>query len=360
MADRLPPASRPLRVAYVSYASAFQNIGGGEILLLKMKEYVERTGTEVKLFDMWKDRLEDFDLIHVFGSVKECLDLIRVARVRGTKVAITPLFWSSWKRAFGCYGPLREKAILTLRHAMKLACPAFPSGRRSMMLASDLIFPNSVMELDQLARLFALPKERMTVVYNGVDPKFADADPAAWRAAHGSEKFILTVGRIEPRKNQLNLIRAVRRIPGAKLVVIGKPVSGFEAYADACRREGEGFTVFAGGFAHGDPILASAYAAASLYALPGWFETPGLVAMEAALAGAHVAATEGGSTREYFGSRVEYFDPGSPDSIARALRAAMDRKDQTELKRHILANFTWEKVAADTVEAYRACVKKGR
>lgn len=348
----------PLKVLYVSYPSAFQNIGGGEILLLKMKEYVERAGVQVKLFDMWNDKLEDYDLVHVFGSVKECLGLIRVANVRGTRVAITPLFWSSWKRAFGAYGGLREKTELFLRHAMKVAAPAFPSGRRSMMLASDLIFPNSLMEQKQIARLFAIPEDRMTVVYNGVDRRFEAADPSLWRARHGAGEFILTVGRIEPRKNQLNLIRAVRKMSGMKLTVIGNPVSGFESYAEQCRREGEGFTFFAGGLAHEDPMLASAYAAAKVYALPAWFETPGLVAMEAALAGSHVAATEGGSTREYFGDRVEYFDPGRPSSIAAALAGTLARADQAALKRHILENFTWEKVAADTVAAYRRTVAR--
>ncbi len=33
---------------------------------------------------------------------------------------------------------------------------------------------------------------------------------------------------------------------------------------------------------HDDPLLASAYAAARVFALPSWFETPGLAALEAA------------------------------------------------------------------------------
>lgn len=350
-------AARPLKVLYVSYPASFQNIGGGEILLLKMKEYVERQGVQVKLFDMWTDRVEQYDLIHVFGSVKDCLGLIHVANARKVPVAITPLFWSSWKRAFGSYGSAREKIEFFLRHAIKVALPRFPSARRAMMLSSQVVFPNSIMEEDQIHQLFAIPREIMTVVYNGVDPRFASAKPDLWRAKHGTGDFILTVGRIEPRKNQLNLIRAVGGLQGVKLVVIGNPVTGFEAYDAECRKAGEGFTTFVPGMAHENPLLESAYAAARLYALPAWFETPGLVAMEAALAGAHVAATEGGSTREYFGNRVEYFDPGDIESIRRGIRGALQRNDQSVLRQHILENFTWDKVAADTVKAYRACVK---
>lgn len=346
------------RVLYVSYPSAFQNIGGGEIALLKTKEYLERLGVAVKLFDMWKDRIEDYDLMHVFGTVKECLPLIRAANARGTGVITTPIFWSSWKRAFGSYGGPSVKAELALRHAVKLAFPRFPSGRRSMMLASELILPNSEMERDQIERLFAVPRERMTVVYNGVDSRFAAADPSLWRSRYGSGSFVLSVGRLEPRKNQLNLIRAVRRMGGTKLVIIGDPVSGLERYAESCRREGGDFTEFVAGMRHEDPMLASAYAAAAVYALPAWFETPGLVALEAALAGASIAATEGGSTREYFGDRVEYFDPGQPTSIEAALKTALSRRGQTALRQHILEHFTWEKIAADTLSAYTCVLAK--
>ena len=46
-----------------------------------------------------------------------------------------------------------------------------------------------------------------------------------------------------------------------------------------------------------------------MFALPSWFETPGLAALEAALAGCSVVITPFGSTREYFGDLVEYARP---------------------------------------------------
>ena len=57
---------------------------------------------------------------------------------------------------------------------------------------------------------------------------------------------------------------------------------------------------------HDDPLLASVYAAARVFALPSWFETPGLAAARRLrLAGVRpVAITPYGSTREYFGGLV--------------------------------------------------------
>ena len=65
-----------MKVCFYVYPSAFQNPGGGEILLLKTKEYLEKAGVEVRLFDMCHDRFQEGDLLHVFGSVKEALGLM--------------------------------------------------------------------------------------------------------------------------------------------------------------------------------------------------------------------------------------------------------------------------------------------
>ncbi len=342
-----------MRVAFFTYPSAFQNIGGGEILLLKLKEYLEKKGVRVDLFDIWNGKVTDYDFIHIFGSVKDCLGLALVARSRNVKVAITPLLWSDLRRALFTQGSVRTKLNFLCRHFAKVVWPSFPSARRKLLLASDLIFPNSDIEKRQIARLFSIPKERMRVVYNGVDPIFLSASPDLFRQAHGEESFILGVGRIEPRKNQLNLIKGVARLESKKLILIGSPVSGYEDYFMACQKEGKGFTTFIPTLRHDDPMLRSAYAACELFVLQGWFETPGLVAMEAALAGARVIATSGGSTREYFQDKVDYLNPADPSDISRKIQRNLSKPKSGVLKEHILAHFTWDKIAQDTHRFYQ-------
>jgi len=346
-----------MRILFYSYPSSFQNVGGGEILLLKLKEYLENAGAQVQLFDMWHDRVEDYDLLHIFGSVKDCLRLAEVAHDRHVKVAITPLFWSTWSRAFFEHGSFRNRVELLLRHATKVFIPTWPSSRRKLMMISDLVFPNSSMEAQLYRRLFAIPPEKMRVVFNGVDRRFQHAKSDLFHETYGKSPFILSVGRIEPRKNQLNLIRAVKKL-GQRLVLIGNPVSGYESYYRACREEGASFTQFIPSISHEEPLLASAYAAASLYVLPGWFETPGLVALEAALAGCPVAVTEGGSTREYFGEHAWYFKPSQPNSIAEAIQIALNHPRSKVLRERVLEHFTWESIAQSTLNAYRSVIKR--
>ncbi len=103
---------------------------------------------------------------------------------------------------------------------------------------------------------------------------------------------------------------------------------------------------------HDDPLLASAYAAARVLALPSWFETPGLVALEAALAGAAVVVTPFGCAREYFGPLAVYARPDRPLELIDALRQAWETRADPNLAGHVAARFLWSEVARRTAEVY--------
>lgn len=346
-----------MKIAFFVYPSAFQNKGGGEIVLEQVEKYVGRAGVEVKRFDMWNDRIEDFDILHVFGSVKDCLALMKVAKSRDVKVALESIFWSDFRRAFCEDGSVLKKTELALRHAMKLTCPFFPSSRRKMFQTADIIFPNSENEAVQISRLFAIPKSKMFVVPNGVDTKYSAARPDLFHKKYGLKDFVLSVGRVEPRKNQLNLIRAMKNVD-RDLVLVGDCVSGCEGYYEKCRKEAGDRTHFLGHIVHGSDLLMSAYAACDVFVLPGWFETPGLAALEAALAGAKVVATEGGSTKEYFHDKVHYIRPNEVGDIHEKIEDALSEKGTRDLKGLVSGAFTWEKVAEKTIEGYEQVLKK--
>ncbi len=342
-----------MKVAFFTYPAAFQNVGGGEIQLIKTREYLEKAGQPVDLFDPWRHRVEDYDLLHVFSSVKDCLGLVQVARSRGVKVVTSPVLWSDWRRAFFTDDGIRMKVGLLTRHALKWLWPSFPSGRLRLLLESDLLLPNSETEKKQIVRLFAVPASKIRVIHNGVDPDFMEADPKLYRDRFGGDPFLLSVGRVEPRKNQLNLIRAVKGT-GLRLHLIGSSVSGYESYEAACRRVGNGFVRFTPTVPHDDPLLKSAYAACELFVLQGWFETPGLAALEAGLAGAKVLATSGGSTREYFEDSVDYLNPADPSDIRRAIHRALTRPKNERLRNRVRERFTWNHVASACLESYRS------
>ena len=334
-----------MKVAFLTYPAAFQDVGGGEIQLLRTKEALEKKGVCVDLFDSWNSRVEAYDVIHAFSSVKDFLGLLSVAKTRKVPVVVSPILWSDWR-------------MTPLRHWAKWFFPAFPSGRRRILQLADRILPNSLMEQKHISRLFAIPEQKMCVIYNAADAAFMKAAPGSFRDQYGKEPFILSVGRIEPRKNQLKMIEAVKGIPGVKLVLVGRPVTGYESYYRECVALGRGFTQWIDVLKHEEALLASAYAACDLLVQPGWFETPALAALEGALAGARVLLTQGGSTREYFEDHVDYLNPSSVADIRKKIRANLGRKADPALKGWVRERYSWERVAERTLDVYRELVSR--
>jgi glycosyltransferase involved in cell wall biosynthesis len=332
-------------------AAAFQAPGGGENQLIQTGRHLEGLGIHVRPFSPWTDRLESARLLHLFGMSREGLELARLARSRGVPVVISPICWFE-PRAIAALEPdLPRKAAGLAAWCLRAIAPRISSWRRDLLRLADAILPNSRAEADQLARLFAVPRARIRVVPNGVLPAFGTASPEPFRERWDPDPFVLAVGRVEPRKNTLGLIRAVRRL-GLPLVHIGDPVPGHDHYARECRRDGEGCVTWLGQLEHDDPLLASAYAAARVFALPSWFETPGLAALEAALAGCAVAITPFGSTREYFGAHAAYARPHRIEEIRRAIRTCWDRGPDPRLAPRVATHYLWPNVAQITAEVY--------
>lgn len=339
-------------IYFYTYPSAFQNIGGGEILLLKTKQYLEKRGLKIKFFDIWNDQFKKGDLLHVFGSVKEALGVMEVAKSKGVTIVQNPIIWYNWQSALWIPYSMAERLWCIFRQVGKSFYPGIPSSRKRMMEISDSVLAGSEAEAEQIRRYFLIPKERIEIVTYGVDAAYAEAQPDLFERRYGLRDFVLTVGRIEPRKNQLNLIRAVKDT-GHTLVIIGNPVSHHQRYYEQCRREGEANIYFLKAMPHDSEELLSAFAASRVFALPSWFETPGLAALEAAYMGINIVITQEGATREYFGELVEYVNPGSVSDIRKKIIRAFSReKNNKVLRNHVQNRYLWDATAEQTLKVY--------
>ncbi|MFO0956203.1 MAG: glycosyltransferase [Isosphaeraceae bacterium] len=326
-------------------SAAFQAPGGGECQLVQTARHLEAIGVEARPFVPWTDRLEQARLLHLFGMSREGLELARAAKARRIPVVLSPIFWFQPGAEIALADhPLRAAGRL-LRWVVRTIPGPIPDWRRELVALADRLLPNSRAEAGQAVRYLGADRGRIRVVPNGVEARFGAIEPATGRDR------VLFVGRIEPRKNLLGLIRAVRPT-GLPLEVVGAVPPGREDYAGRCRREGQGFTLWSGACSHDDPSLEGAYARARVLALPSWFETPGLAALEAAMAGCAVVLTPFGSTREVFGERVEFARPGRPAEIRRAVQRAWSRGPDPALRSHVLRHFSWSMVARKTAEVY--------
>ncbi|MCE9606261.1 MAG: glycosyltransferase [Planctomycetia bacterium] len=345
-------STKPFRVRTIGRFDACAAPGGGEVQLMQTTAGLREAGLDARLWRPWEDSLNhDVDLLHFFGSRQDFLPLVEAARRNGKRVALSTIAWFDWRNAWRESAGWLARGRAAARYAVRAALPGLSSWRRRLYHTADLLLPNSQSEAEQLMRLFEVPAEKIRVVPNGFDERFALADDQAFTRRFGLRDFVLCVGRIEPRKNQLGLIRALRN-SGQTLVILGDVVPGHEKYAATCRHEADSNVHFLGALGHNDPLLASAYAACRCLTLVGWYETPGLAALEAAATGTPLVLPRGGCAEEYFGPHAEYVLPHDLKQIHSAVLRAIERPRSAELSRLVADSFTWKQVAVATRAAY--------
>ncbi|GAB4259836.1 glycosyltransferase family 4 protein [Thermincola ferriacetica] len=340
-----------MKVAFNAPQTFNQVIGGAEIQLLKTKKALEELGVEVHLFDQWEMKVTDFDLVHNFTGDPSTYPLCSHVKKAQVPLVVSTVYWPVLEYYLFSDTGKKQKLLALGYHFFKKIFSAGDLQRRIYHMA-DILLPNSATEAKQVARDFGVELNRSFVVPNGVDRRFADAKPDLFYRRYGLKDFVLCVGRIEPRKNQLSVIRALKGT-GIPLVIIGEPAYKPHPYYEACLREKDDSVHFLGYISHDDPLLESAYAACHTFVLASWYDTPGLVALEAGLAGARVVITGKGTTRDYFADYVRYVDPRSVRDIREAVLAACGEPKNDLLRNHIMQNFLWENVGQKTLEAYR-------
>lgn len=334
-----------MRVLLNIYQTAFQNPGGGEIVIAKHHEYLRRLGVEVEYFNQWSTKISDYDVVHNFGYQNP--DFWSAVKDTPAKLVVSPIIWPevSFRRRIGNF-------LMSLNDGFS-KYPNNPFRPYFNYRLPDVLLPNSPSEANRLIDAYAVPAEKIRVIPNGVDERFADANPRPFTDAYRLENFILCVGRIAPVKNQLNLLKAHAgmEIP---LVIIGSPNTDALDYYQECRAAAAKNVTFIDRLPHGSDLLASAYAAARLLVLPSVFETCGLVALEAGLAGTRVLVTQNGGTRDYFRKYAGFLDPHSIDQIRASLFNSLALPHDPEpFRRHILKHYLWEKIIEQTYDLYQ-------
>jgi glycosyltransferase involved in cell wall biosynthesis len=185
-----------------------------------------------------------------------------------------------------------------------------------------------------LVELYDVPAWKIVVTPNGVDPVFTPGE--------GRRDYVLVVGAIQARKNQLAAVDAASAV-GLPVVVAGPEKD--RALADELRRRGarlEGYV---------EPErLAELYRGAACLVQPSRFEGFGLPVLEAMASGTPVVAVPEPALQEVAGDAALFVpEEELADGIRRAL-AERDRLVWGGLQRARL--FSWRVTAERTLEVY--------
>jgi len=186
-------------------------------------------------------------------------------------------------------------------------------------------------------------EKQYVVVPNGVNV-------SEFSSEGGNRSIVLCVSRIEGRKNQINLIRAMNGT-GLHLYLVGMPALNQPSYYRLCRKLA-GENIHFTGYVSFEQLLGY-YRQSRVHVLPSWFETTGLSSLEAAKMGCNVVISDRGDVRSYFKDDAWYCDPANPDSIREAVMEAYEAPFNKTLAHRVGNEYTWENAARETIKGYR-------
>ena len=246
---------------------------------------------------------------------------------------------------------------------------------------ASAIISLSEIEKNDLINLYGTPVEKIAVIPGGVDLKqFINTprDKAREKLSFNKVDFILLyVGRLEWRKGIGTLISAVKllknEVPNIKAVIVGGRIVGKQKNAEDFKEhqrllkktEEEGvkeLIQFVGRIDNGR--LPLFYSAADIFVIPSYYESFGLVALEASACKVPIIASRIGGLQNIIqdGKNGFLFEPRNPFDLKEKVLQLQKSKELSETfvesaYRNVATNYSWGDIAAKINNIYKSILK---
>ncbi len=250
------------------------------------------------------------------------------------------------------------------------------SGRVNFMLRSlmraAVKFSRAIITVSEyskrdLIKIYGVPAEKISVVYNGYDRSVFNVTPVDAEELRAlcerlgiHRPYVFHHSVIQPRKNLVRLIQAHRlvreRNPGLELDLVLAGPLGWQYEDVVAAAQGQeharGRVHLPGALL--DVELAVLIKGASLVVIPSLYEGFCLPMIEAMACGAPVIASGSSCLPEVSGNTLRYFDPTSVEEMAERIQSVLcDAALARELQQRGLQRaqaFSWERCAQETLQ----------
>ncbi|MDB6026133.1 MAG: glycosyl transferase group 1 [Verrucomicrobiales bacterium] len=300
-------------------------------------------GVNAELFN-WSDDKPAHDLYHFIGFPPYLTRITELVRQAERPYILTMLFGSTrqWTQLWpGKIKQFGKSQILRQR-----------SRYEAVMNASAIVTITEA-DADAARFIYGIDEKRIHIVPNGIDETFFNPSPALWREKFGPDPFILCVGAIQPRKNQLLLTEICNHLQ-LPVVLLGPVLPGEKAYAhkvmDAIKVNEHFGGRWIQNLKNEDALFVSAHAACKMFALLSVDETQPLSVMQAMAARKPILLLKAPYTTDLLFIDLPAAPSANRSVVSESLKRGWNGGKQTSLN----AEFTWNEVARRLTKIYRS------
>ena len=297
------------KVLLTTYSTAFARSGGGEVEMLQVQDALKSVGVDADIYGVSSRPIDYYDYaIHfsVHGDGTAILNEIKLAQ---KKLYLWPNIW--WNT---------EPESSEITRIQEL-----------INSAEKVIFKSNA-EIKNVEKYILIPQEKIYIIPYSYSTAFRDkVDVEFSKALVGQEEYFLSVGLIEPVKNQLPLIKAINSMKKKAVFIGGYRDKNY--YSQCASIAGPNIKFLP--FLKANSLLLRSIFANALAVVEISNDPPGRSVIEASIMKKPVVMKEGAWQLEYFSENAWYAKSDSEEHLSAALKMAEDSDGSKENQNYL-------------------------
>lgn len=338
-----------MKILIDSYNTVFQNESGG--IQVRIKNFVENINDkfDYTLYNKWRDKIADYDAVHIFKLTLDNYNMIVYCKKKNIPVIISstiPIEDSIKTRIMIVLGK-----YLKIRNGYWMMYQSFQYAK--------YICTQTIQEAMFIKRNYNIRMNKIKTIPNGININLNKRidENLIFKNINLKEKYVLQVGRFDKNKNQLSIIKALKK-EKIHVVFIGGPGESVEYY-EKCKKNSNEYFHFLGWVNHDSDLLLSAYYNAQVVVLPSYKEIFGNAIIEGGALGANLVVTNAINLKEYDLQNLAYvINPHSIKDMKKKIMKAFNKEKNSNIKSIIQKKYIWNEIVEKHRKLYEYAIKK--